>query len=266
MPLENAGGKVQWTTTTAEEHKLIEARQLAQTVAYTPNPQYEFKKAIKKVAIIGAGPAGLPTARHLLEEGLQVKIFERNAASGGTWIFNEDKPINPEFPSEIPTKVVKPSLPPEEVKLPFKKINDIKEVKQELLRLTPPTPCYRSLKNNVPTPLIKYKDFEWRKDTPWFTTHDKILEYLQDYSLHFKLEEITEYNTSVENLTELPNQSGWNVLTKSAVFLEDDKVEIEWKEESFDAVVVATGHYHAQYIPNFSGLSEWRNRWPENTR
>lgn len=80
-------------------------------------------------------------------------------------IFNEDKPINPEFPSEIPTKVVKPSLPPEEVKLPFKKINDIKEVKQELLRLTPPTPCYRSLKNNVPTPLIKYKDFEWRKDT-----------------------------------------------------------------------------------------------------
>lgn len=57
------------------------------------------------------------------------------------------------------------------------------------------------------------------------------MEYLQDYSLHFKLEEITEYNTSVENLTELPNQSGWNVLTKSAVFLEDDKVEIEWKEE-----------------------------------
>lgn len=94
-----------------------------------------------------------------------MKIYERNTASGGTWIYNEEKPINPEFPSEIPTKVVSPSLPPKRATLPFSKEQDIESVKEELLRLTPPTPCYRSLRNNVPTPLLKYKDLEWPKDT-----------------------------------------------------------------------------------------------------
>jgi len=32
----------------------------------------------------------------------------------------------------------------------------------------------------------------------------------------------------------------------------------------FDAVVVATGHYHAPYVPDLLGLSDWRNKWPEN--
>jgi hypothetical protein len=81
-------------------------------------------------------------------------------------IFNEEKPLNPDFPSDIPTKIVEPSLPPE-TSLPYtekKNLND-EQVQKELLLLSPPTPCYRSLRNNVPTPLIKYKDLEWRKDT-----------------------------------------------------------------------------------------------------
>ncbi|KAG1423049.1 hypothetical protein G6F58_003001 [Rhizopus delemar] len=268
MPIENITTKVHWTSNKTIDQTLIKTKQAKyDATSFESNTSFQFKQRVKKVAIIGAGPAGLPTAKHLLDEGLQVKIFERNAASGGTWIFNEDKPINPEFPAEIPTKVVKPSLPPSNAQLPVKQIKRIDEkgVKEELLRLTPPTPCYRSLRNNVPTPLLKYKDFDWRKDTPWFTTHEKILEYLQDYSSHFKLDDITEYNTSVEKLTELPNQSGWNVLTKSATVLHrDNSVQIEWKEEHFDAVVVATGHYHAQYVPNFSGLAEWRTQWPKN--
>lgn len=58
------------------------------------------------------------------------------------------------------------------------------------------------------------------------------MEYLQLYSAHFKLDEITEFNTSVEKLTELLNQSGWKVLTKTAhLDQESNKVEIVWKEE-----------------------------------
>jgi hypothetical protein len=60
------------------------------------------------------------------------------------------------------------------------------------------------------------------------------LEYLQDYSSHFNLDSITEFNTSVENLQELPDQAGWKVLTKHAKYLEDSsEVEITWKEEVF---------------------------------
>ena len=37
----------------------------------------------KKVAIIGAGPAGLACAQSLLEQGFQVDLFEVNSKVGG---------------------------------------------------------------------------------------------------------------------------------------------------------------------------------------
>ncbi|KAK4517791.1 uncharacterized protein ATC70_001136 [Mucor velutinosus] len=265
MPVEDVAIKVNWSTDKLVESVVETPKIGVYNANIDQSEPFQFKNKIKRVAVIGAGPAGLPTAKLLLDEGIQVKIYERNAASGGTWIYNKEKPINPKFPSEIPTKVVEPSLPPKGASLPFVKKTTIEAAENELLQLTPPTPCYRSLRNNVPTPLLQYKDLEWRKDTPWFTSHDKILQYLQDYSSHFKLDDITEYNTSVENLEELPNQSGWRVLTKHAEYSKDtDQVEISWKEEVFDAVVVATGHYHAPYVPDLLGLSDWRNKWPEN--
>lgn len=68
---------------------------------------------------------------------------------------------------------------------------------------------------------------------PWFTSHEKILDYLQGYSTHFGLDQITEYNTSVENLEEIPNQGGWKVLTKHASYIDGQNVEISWKEEVY---------------------------------
>lgn len=114
----------------------------------------------------------------LLDEGIEVKIYERNEKSGGTWIYNEEKPINPEFPSEIPSKIITPSLPPKDSTLPFSLKKNAENVKEELLRLTPPTPCYRSLRNNVPTPLLKYKDFEWPVDT----VSSNLVKKLETYS------------------------------------------------------------------------------------
>lgn len=38
-----------------------------------------------KIAIIGAGAAGLAALRHGLDEGHECTIFERNNYIGGTW-------------------------------------------------------------------------------------------------------------------------------------------------------------------------------------
>lgn len=58
------------------------------------------------------------------------------------------------------------------------------------------------------------------------------MEYLQDYSSHFKLDDVTEFNTSLEKLEELPNRKGWNVITKHADYSKGaDQVDISWKEE-----------------------------------
>ena len=39
----------------------------------------------KKVAIIGAGPAGIVSARHLLKYGFSPRIFEKSSSIGGMW-------------------------------------------------------------------------------------------------------------------------------------------------------------------------------------
>ena len=39
----------------------------------------------RKIAIIGAGVAGLSTARQLIGEGFDCTLFERNAEIGGVW-------------------------------------------------------------------------------------------------------------------------------------------------------------------------------------
>ena len=41
-----------------------------------------------KVAVIGAGAAGLVCARELLREGLQPTVFEASSAVGGTWVYD----------------------------------------------------------------------------------------------------------------------------------------------------------------------------------
>lgn len=33
--------------------------------------------------------------------------------------------------------------------------------------------------------------------------------------------------------------------------------------KEFDAVLVASGHYHAAKVPDLPGLQEWKLRWPD---
>ncbi len=46
-------------------------------------PKFPKKKAGKKVAIIGSGPAGISVATYLLRKGINVEIFERASRAGG---------------------------------------------------------------------------------------------------------------------------------------------------------------------------------------
>lgn len=42
-----------------------------------------------KVAIIGAGIAGLASAWRCLENGFEVVVYERTKTVGGTWVYDE---------------------------------------------------------------------------------------------------------------------------------------------------------------------------------
>lgn len=43
-----------------------------------------------RVAIIGAGAAGVAAARHCLQTGKDVTVFEQGGQIGGTWVYTDD--------------------------------------------------------------------------------------------------------------------------------------------------------------------------------
>ena len=45
----------------------------------------------KHVCVIGAGPSGITAAKNLLDEGLQVTVFDYGREVGGNWVFTEEE-------------------------------------------------------------------------------------------------------------------------------------------------------------------------------
>jgi cation diffusion facilitator CzcD-associated flavoprotein CzcO len=52
-------------------------------------------RATEKVAVIGAGAAGLAAARQIALEGFGPVIFEAAARLGGTWVYTEELESDP---------------------------------------------------------------------------------------------------------------------------------------------------------------------------
>ncbi|CAP38631.2 Protein CBG21932 [Caenorhabditis briggsae] len=61
-----------------------------------------------KICIIGAGAAGLVTARHAIKDGHQVEIFEQTDKVGGTWVYSEETGCHSSM-----YKIMKTNLPKE---------------------------------------------------------------------------------------------------------------------------------------------------------
>ncbi|CAA95783.3 Flavin-containing monooxygenase [Caenorhabditis elegans] len=62
----------------------------------------------KKICIIGAGAAGLVSAKHAIKQGYQVDIFEQTDQVGGTWVYSEKTGCHSSL-----YKVMKTNLPKE---------------------------------------------------------------------------------------------------------------------------------------------------------
>ncbi len=52
-----------------------------------------------RVAVIGAGAAGLCSARHLLNRGVETVVFEIGSCIGGLWVYSNDNGLSPAYDS-----------------------------------------------------------------------------------------------------------------------------------------------------------------------
>ncbi|KAF6171742.1 hypothetical protein GIB67_007263 [Kingdonia uniflora] len=85
-----------------------------------------------------------------------------------------------------------------------------------------------------------------------FPGHRELLLYLKDYCEWFGLKEMIRFNTRVEYVGMLDfakfGKDKWIIRSK------DRKLNEKAREEVFDAVVVATGHYSKPRLPNIKGI------------
>lgn len=126
-----------------------------------------------RVAVIGAGAAGLVTADELLREGHLVTVFESGAQIGGTWIYTNQTEGN--WLGLSPNGRILGSM-------------------------------YDSLRTNLPRSLMAFDNYPFdsrgggEDSWPKFPGHSEVLEYLRRFAQQRNLLEHIRFNTRVEQV------------------------------------------------------------------
>ncbi|XHG09655.1 hypothetical protein AWENTII_012698 [Aspergillus wentii] len=95
-------------------------------------------------------------------------------------------------------------------------------------------------------------------DTP-FRHHTVIREYIESLFNRNGYQDLVEYNTTVERAIKDESTGKWTLTLRRA----GEKLDYWWTE-SFDALVVASGHYWVPFVPAIPGLKEFTERYPES--
>ncbi|ODV96402.1 hypothetical protein PACTADRAFT_25347, partial [Pachysolen tannophilus NRRL Y-2460] len=222
-------------------------------------------------AIIGGGASGAVTLDILIKENSfeKIDLFERRSSPGGIWLLDEeadDLKIPPGATAaeldpaiNIPVEVlkIKQGLG-ESIKLPRSFVRRQQRFTQ--------TPAYAGIRTNIPEKFMTYSDKpNWKyldkPDVDTLTTRDAVVNYIEDYIGPNK-DHVT-YNTTVEKINKIGDSYELYLRQETNTVNEDgEKFDVWWKE-NYDAIVIATGHYHIPKIPDIPGLKEVFNNYPE---
>ncbi|KAK3356495.1 hypothetical protein B0T25DRAFT_474457 [Lasiosphaeria hispida] len=230
---------------------------------------------VQTVAVIGAGISGITAAAHLLRAGLSVTVFERSVACGGVWNYDPNPSLDTPYPNEKPSEGdYKTSLPGQYAyhtpppdtsyhRRGSRTKDNAVSVSNEELTHAPPSACYAGLRNNIPLPLMSTSLASYPPGEPDFGQWTTILEYIRGISHDYGVDAITVYRTRVEEVKKGPSSWTIRTLTLNGVESTNRWTERNW---AFDAVVVASGHYHTPRIPDILGLKEWKAEFPDRLR
>ncbi|KAJ3648320.1 hypothetical protein Zmor_020131 [Zophobas morio] len=123
-----------------------------------------------KIAIVGAGPAGLCAGRHCLKENFSVDIFEQTGLIGGTWNYVACTGYDEDG---IPVH----------------------------------SSMYKDLKANLPKQLMSYEDLPYKVYQESYISQEQVLDYIKTYSKKFRLEDHVKFFKRVVNVE--PQGNTW---------------------------------------------------------
>ncbi|KAI2710705.1 hypothetical protein CBS147354_8545 [Penicillium roqueforti] len=199
---------------------------------------------IRRVAVIGAGPSGLAAVKYLLAEKYfdQIEVFEQRSSVGGVWNYS------PSSSKEGRSTAVPHLTPHELVEKPvWIDHNGGREA-------TFVSPVYDRLETNIPKELMRYSDKAFPLESQLFPKHRTVKQYLEEYGedvkglIHFETQ-VLEVKLKDESL------STWSLTSKSLQTGIDTT-------HTYDAVVVASGHFTVPYIPEILGIQAWDASYP----
>ncbi|BGP22800.1 flavin dependent monooxygenase [Rhodotorula toruloides] len=192
--------------------------------------------------VVGAGSSGLAACEQATEAGIDVVCLEARAGVGGAWRYEDDPgKCSVQFDDDGWATVTSPGESDER-------------------GAPPPTPMYSSLRTNVPTSLMQFRDRPFPPTVGLFCSHNQVQSYLEDFARPFL--PLIRFNTRLVSLRHtLPSdllpvnklRRRWLASYRST--LEADAV---LEMETFDCVMVANGHYARPYIPWTEGLGSWK--------
>ncbi|XP_070575786.1 uncharacterized protein [Ptychodera flava] len=177
-----------------------------------------------RVAVIGAGAAGLCAARHLASNPrmFEPRVFEKAKEIGGTWVYTE------ETGTDKYGEIIHSSM-------------------------------YWDLKTNLPKEVMAFPDFPFDKSLPSFIKHQDVLKYLNDYSEKYDLTKFINFNTAVDYVKPV-HQDGQEKVLWDVGFRDVRKQSKELTIEQYDAVLVCNGHYAIPKIPDLLGIDDFQGQ------
>ncbi|KDQ17071.1 hypothetical protein BOTBODRAFT_129393 [Botryobasidium botryosum FD-172 SS1] len=244
------------------------------------SPNFEFKRNITRVAIIGAGVGGLISYREFKKAGYEVRLFERDSVPGGNWRYTEESfPSTPYPPVPLEVADYTPSFPPKGAAYPYEETYGTGDsgpnLDERIRDHRAPKPVWATLVSNAPSIMQQVTELPWPVGTAWELLHSKLGAYLRAFASFHGANSNDEnpevsYSTRVEQVKKIEDGEGkpedvgrWR-LTLKELRREREELTARWWTEDFDAVVVATGRYNAPSIPSIPGLESWAARWSNN--
>eukprot|EP00198_Chlamydomonas_reinhardtii_P014012 XP_001703349.1 flavin-containing monooxygenase [Chlamydomonas reinhardtii] len=189
----------------------------------------------KRVAVIGAGAAGLVAARELRREGHVVTVLEQSGGVGGVWRFD--------------ARTEADALGLDEQRPPESRVH---------------SSMYKQLRTNLPREIMSYSDFpfdaavlgpRYSNDSRRFCGHQEVLGYLEAFADYYQLKPLVRHHTRVVAVEPTaPGAGAEGAAATGAGGMGGDagavEKEVLWSHEVYDAVVVCNGHYAEPRLPD----------------
>ncbi|XP_062558931.1 uncharacterized protein LOC134223755 [Armigeres subalbatus] len=127
--------------------------------------------------IIGAGLAGVNAARHALDAGGEVTVFEQTSKVGGTWVYTD-------------------------------------ETGKDKYGLDIHTSMYQGLRTNIPKEIMGFPDFPIGQQEESYVTSQDVLKFIENYTEEFDLNKYIKFEHHVIRVTRKMDCEKWEVLVK----------------------------------------------------